>query len=84
MANKNRMVYAIGGRYEFQGTDFGVSVYRVDNEYYASWRCEYCLTRGETDLVPDRPLAIEAGQAAVKAHYIKSHAAGSLIASGAR
>ena len=84
MASKNRTVYAIGGRYEFHGTDFGVSVYRVDNEYYASWRCEYCLSRGETDLVPDRPLAIEAGRAAVSAHYDQSHAAGSLIAQDAR
>jgi hypothetical protein len=84
MANKNRTVYAIGGRYEFQGNDYGVSVYRVDNEYYASWRCEYCLTRGETDLVPDRALAIEAAQVAVKAHYGRYHAAGSLFASEPR
>lgn len=80
MANKHRTVYAIGGRYEFEGTDFGVSVFRVDNEYYASWCCESCLTRGETDLVTDHPLAIEAAQAAANAHYFRSHAAGSRIA----
>jgi hypothetical protein len=84
MANKNRPVYVIGGRYEFQGNDYGVSVYRVDNVYYASWRCEYCLTREETDLVPERALAIEAAQAAVKAHYVRSHATGSLTAADAR
>ena len=80
MANKNRTVYAIGGRYEFQGHDYGVSVYRVDNEYYASWRCEYCLTRGETDLVPERRPCDRGGASSRRGSYVKSHAAGSLIA----
>lgn len=73
MANKNRAVYAIGERYEINGNRYDLSVYRVDNEFYASWFCEYCPARGETDLVADRTLAKEAGQAALDAHHIKSH-----------
>ena len=75
MANKKRPAYAISGRYEIQGNHYDLSVYRVDNEYYAAWHCEYCPTRGETDLVADRTRATEAGQAALDAHHVEFHAA---------
>ena len=75
MANKKRPIYAISGRYEIQGNHYDLSVYRVDNEFYASWHCEYCPTRGETDLVLDLILAKEAGQAALDVHHVESHAA---------
>jgi hypothetical protein len=75
MANKKRAVYAISGRYEINGNHYDLSVYRVDNEYYASWFCEYCPTRGETDLVLDRTRAKAAGQAALDAHHVEFHAA---------
>jgi hypothetical protein len=75
MANKMRPVYAIGERYEIKGNRYDMSVYRVDNEFYASWFCQYCPARGETDLVADRTLAKEAGQATLDAHHVKFHAA---------
>jgi hypothetical protein len=74
MASKNRAVYALKDHYEIQGHPYELLIYRVDNEFYASWSCEACATRGETDLAPDREIAKEVGVAVLKKHHAECHA----------
>jgi hypothetical protein len=71
---QNQAAYVTGEQYRIAKSRYDVSVYRIDAEYYATWFCDNCPTRGETPKVGDQAAALDAGIKAAHGHHEERHA----------
>jgi hypothetical protein len=55
---------------------YELSVYLTGSDYYSSWLCHLCPTRGETPCVAEQAIAHQDGHDALEAHHQDRHAAG--------
>jgi len=56
-----------------RGHRFDLGVYREDDRYYATWFCDACSKRGQTEWVGDQSQAREEAIAALRSHQGDKH-----------
>ena len=76
MSAGNLVTYVTGERYPIANHLYDIAVYRTGELFFASWICQYCPKRGQTDEAPDKADAAQAALDAVTAHHASCHSNG--------